>query len=722
MTEEDDDVQTPKSSMGLADVYFVLFRHKWLVLCSSLAGLLAAFTLFFLDSPKYRSDARLLIRYVIENKSDNPMGSDTQIKSPDSRGENIINSELEILTSRDIAEKVASLVGPEKILKGSFEASNSTAAAIYIAKNLTVEVPKRSDIIRLSFSHPEPAVAREVMQRLVTAYLDKHREIHQSAGMLDESLQQQTDQWRTRLTSTEEELFKAKTNAGIINIEDSQKVIGEQMNKTRMELYAAEAELAEKQTFLNEIGKLSGNTNENPTKTTDLSSIEKINQYKSICAQLEAFRKKEMDYMAQYTEENPLVKAVREQIAMAEKQRQKLEQENPRLAMSGVATPDNRQQSLDPLAESSRIAALKTKIETLKGQLDKLRLDAAGVDQAGSLIRQLERRKELEETNYRYYSMNWEQYRLTKEMGPGKVSNISTVQEPSIAVLDPGKLFKFMGIALAGGILGGVGLAFLIEMFLDQTVKRAKDVESKLKIPLAMSIPQLDAIDRNGKSQKGIKKEDGASLALWAPNHAMNPYFEALRDRVTMYCERVPHKPKLVGLTSCSRQAGVSTLAMGLASALSQTGDGKVLLVDMNPERGATHAFFDGKPATGLLDGLEEGRRDNALVQENLYVVNGNSQDSQFSVLPRKFANLVPKLKASDYDYIIFDMPAVTQTSITPRLAGLLDMVMMVIEAEKTNVDIVNKASGMLTQSKDNVTAVLNKYHTYVPERLHQEF
>jgi uncharacterized protein involved in exopolysaccharide biosynthesis/Mrp family chromosome partitioning ATPase len=720
MTEDND--ESPRASMEIGDIYFVLFRHKWLVLCCSAAGLLAAVGLYFLDSPKYRSDARLLIRYVIENKPDNPMGSEAQIKSPDSRGENILNSELEILTSRDLAEKVAALVGPEKILKDSFEASNSTAAAIYIARNLAVEVPKRSDIIRVSFSHPDPGVAREVLQRLVTAYLGKHREIHQAAGMLDESLQMQTDQWRSRLTTTEEELLKAKTNAGIINIEDAQKVIGEQMSKTKMELYAAEAELAEKQSLLTEIGKLSNAGTGSATNVTDLSSVEKINQYKSISGQLETLRKKEMEYLTQYTEENPLVKGVREQIATAEKQRRKMEEENPGLAMSGVVSPDNRQQSLDPLTEASRLAALKTKIETLRGQLDKLRMDAAGVDQAGSIIRQLERKKELEETNYRYYSMNWEQYKLTKEMGPGKVSNISTVQEPSVAVLDSGKLIKYMGIALGGGVLGGITLAFLLEMFIDQTVKRAKDVETRLKIPLTLSIPQLNGKRRGDKKGKALEKSDGAKVTPWSSDHSMYPYFEALRDRVTMYCERVPHKPKLVGLTSCSGKAGVSTLAMGLAGALSQTGDGKVLLVDMNPEQTTAHAFFDGKPMTGLLDGLEEGRRESALVQENLYVVNAGSREDKFSVLPRKFANLVPKLKASDYDYIIFDMPSVTQTSITPRMAGLLDMVMMVIEAEKNNVDIVNKASGMLTQSKDNVVAVLNKYHTYVPEKLHQEF
>ena len=45
----------------------------------------------------------------------------------------------------------------------------------------------------------------------------------------------------------------------------------------------------------------------------------------------------------------------------------------------------------------------------------------------------------------------------------------------------------------------------------------------------------------------------------------------------------------------------------------------------------------------------------------------------------------MPKLKASQYDYIIFDMPPVSQTSMTARLSGLMDMVLLVIESEKTS-------------------------------------
>src|SRR5208283_2436805 len=90
--------------------------------------------------------------------------------------------------------------------------------------------------------------------------------------------------------------------------------------------------------------------------------------------------------------------------------------------------------------------------------------------------------------------------------------------------------------------------------------------------------------------------------------------------------------------------------------------------------------------------------------------------------LSKRFATLMPKLKASDYDYIIFDMPPVSQTSMTPRLAGLMDMVLLVIESEKTNRDSVQRATALLKDSKAHVSTVLNKVRTYVPARLHPEF
>ena len=78
------------------------------------------------------------------------------------------------------------------------------------------------------------------------------------------------------------------------------------------------------------------------------------------------------------------------------------------------------------------------------------------------------------------------------------------------------------------------------------------------------------------------------------------------------------HKPKLVAVTSCGAGAGVTTTAAGLATSLSETGDGNVLLVNMNVRDSEAHRFYKGKLACGMEEVLEKETRHDALVQDHL--------------------------------------------------------------------------------------------------------
>src|SRR4051794_12159327 len=90
--------QQPAASISLNDIYFVLFRHKWMILAFAVAGILAATVVYFITPRKYASEAKLLVRYVMDTRSVAPGEKDPQVRTPDSRGETIINSEVEILT------------------------------------------------------------------------------------------------------------------------------------------------------------------------------------------------------------------------------------------------------------------------------------------------------------------------------------------------------------------------------------------------------------------------------------------------------------------------------------------------------------------------------------------------------------------------------------------------------------------------------------------------
>src|SRR5438034_8024013 len=94
-------VQPPGLNIG--DIYYTLFRHKWKIILFPVVGIIAAVLFYVTHPPLYQSEAKVLIRYVLENRAATPEANEAQIRSPDWRGENLINSELEILTSFDVA-------------------------------------------------------------------------------------------------------------------------------------------------------------------------------------------------------------------------------------------------------------------------------------------------------------------------------------------------------------------------------------------------------------------------------------------------------------------------------------------------------------------------------------------------------------------------------------------------------------------------------------------
>lgn len=740
--------QSASSGLNAADLQYMLFRHKWKILACFLLGVAAAAFIYFRNPPSYVTEAKILIRYIQESRPTVAKTEDSDIRTPDTRGENIINSELEILTSLDLALQVADAVGPRNILAAYGGGEDRTRAAVVVRNGLQVEVPRRSNIILARYRHPDPMVARQVLDALVRTYLERHVAIHQGRGVLDDFFAQQADQIRARLAQTEEEIKKLKAEANIISLEESKRALLAQLSRLQDELLAAETELAERRAALGHLAETLG-TNAIPTNATPAVAPDVAEQYRMAVAELDAFRRRESELLLRFASEHPFVRRIREQIAVADERKRQLEQEYPALLSTPVVPPTLGLNTNDVAQAVARVLSLEAKLKVLSNQITRVSGEAARVAAIEPRLVELERKRELDEANLRYYSASLEKARVEESLGAGKITNIGIVQAPSPAGRDLFEFAKPMALCLGGGLALGLALAFGLERMFNVAIRRPVDIERNLRVPLMLSIPVIrrrrgwfgsGRASRNGHGPKpdsgggSIRvagdsalpaTPTGGPLAVWSQNDPMRPYFDGLRDRIVTYFEirNMTHKPKLVAVTSCHPGAGVSTLAAGLAASLSETGDGNVLLVDMNLEQGATQQFQHGKPVVGLVEALEQGKTDVAMVQENLYLVSAAETNDQKlpRVLPRRFANLVPKMKASQFDYIIFDMPPVSQTTLTARLAGYMDMVLMVVEAERTGQELARRAYSLLQESKANVTAVLNKKRDYVPERLRQE-
>lgn len=732
--------ESPAPGLSLGDLYYIFFRHKGKILLIFLAGLLGATAYYFTKPPMYQSQAKILVRYIVEGRTGTSAKDESQMRSPDSGGANIINSEIEILTSLDLAVLVADAVGPEKILAKLGGGNDRLQAAGVIHGGLKVDVPGRSSVLSMTFRHRDPAVVQPVLSQLTDTYLKRHVEIHRGVGLRDDFFLRKTDELRSRLATTEADLKQLKTNAQVISVDESKRAYMDLMVKIRQELLTAEADLAEHRAFLGEPGK--------PLPALDLATNaasvvppEQLEQYRRACIDLEVLPQRLAELRTHYTDEHFQVLHLRQQLTEADRRKKELEVAYPEVARLAPV------KQVDLSTETLRVAALEAKIKVLAGQLDEVREDASRVMDAEPAISELQRRKEVEDNSYRFYSSSLEQARIDESLGTGEITNISVVQTPSPPARDLERVLKPMMILLLMGCFAGFGLGFISERIFDRTIKCVADVERQVRVPLYLSVPDitwqpgfhLPRFARNGFHPPGatagtvngaLPGGDGRpatamAVAPWSPQHVLRSYFEGLRDRLVSYSEvrGLDHKPKMVAVTSYHGGAGVTTMAAGLAAALSETGDGNVLLVDMSREQGAAHDFYHGKPGCGLSEALENSTRDPAFVQEKLYLVSGHETNNQKlpRVLPKRFAHLVPRMKASDYDYIIFDMPPVTQTSVTARLAGFMDMVLVVIESEKTGSGIVQRANGLLHESGANMAAILNKHRAYVPRKFSQE-
>ncbi len=725
------------SNFNLSNILFAIFKWKRTIIGFTLFGIIAAAGVYFFYPAVYESDARLLVRYVLERSGFDPVDA---ISGQPGRGgtgitnDGVIAAEVSILTSWDLSVQVAEALGPNRVLP-DVKAPTVVGAAAAINSGLATTTAKGSNIIGVSYQNQKPEVATAVLNELVSRYFTKHLEVHRSAGAFD-FVSQQSDQIRARLNQAEDALKILKAKGGVMSLQDSMTSISAQSQHLEDQLRAAESDLAEQQAKVKQIerGGLpvdlneTDNTKDNAAPSPQLASTKDIGDYQALVTNLTKLRETQLEMSAKYTPENVLVKMNRAHINDLESQKRDFEKKFPELAITGAKGVSGQ---LDIRVERARLAGMKSKLDDLRRQKTELQDRMKQLADIGPQIASLERSKDLEEQNYKYYSGALQKARVDEALDPSKMPNISAIQRPS----PPTSVTKTrdkIALGLAGGGLAlGIGLALLYEMFLNHSYKRRSEVELQLRSPVMLSIPyqgmkqgisdRLRLPWKNGqRAGKETPDKSQPNLAPWEVGHFIRPYSEAIRDRLGLYFELhgVTHKPKLVGVTGFGEGAGTSTLAAGVAAALSETGDGKVLLVDVNAANGEVHPFFAGRPAASLTAAIEPQAAITSAA-DNLYLATITRSGNKSTHLGlKKFFALVPNLKASDFDYIIFDMPPISQTSPTIGLGALMDKVLVVVEAEKTHRDVVKRGYRELVGARADVAMVLNKTRSYGPNWL----
>lgn len=739
--------QPSPTGINVHDLLYVVFKHKWKIILCAVLGFIAAGLLAFQQSrsPSYETQAKLLVRYVVERSAADP---DAPVRSKGGGGAAVMDTELQILRSFDLAVDTAGRVGPAKLVPQRGGAATAVEAAGWIMGSLDARIEDDSNVIQLRYRDSDPRRAVEVLNQLIQSYFARHLEIHRSSEAFNQ-VAAQSDQARAALRSVEDEINRLKSESGVLAIDSTVREFEARRQMVRESLLAAQAALAEQRAkvkALEATALAAGHAkpaaaevrNDGAASRSGRAVSQVVAEFQDLTGRLEMLRQSRNQMLLRRPEHDPLVSSLDRQLAAVESRRLDLLDAFPELAGTVAASAAGGAPPVISLDDERALAAaLEAKVTAISEQAKTVEHEVAGLSALGFRLEGLERQRQMAEEKFRYYQSSLEKARIDETLDPTKIPNISIVQNPSAPVRSFDDKTRKLILGVAGSGMGvGLALAFLLEFVVDRRVSRPLDIQARLQLPLLMSIPFIRAkhgAQRLAAHAMAIGMLDDSEEPTFPPalargqkrkperepEHFITPYAAAIRDRIMFNFEinHVTHKPKLVAVTGLSQGAGTSTLATGVARAFAEDGERKVLLVDFNPP--ATGTVVAQHPGDSLRRALEASKDEHFRTsKQNLYYAmaptRGDGNGSQF-LAPALLHQMIPLLESSGFDYILFDMPAVGATSPTLAMAGFMDKILLVLDADNTNRDSLRWGYAELQRGRADVSCIFNKARAHAP-------
>jgi uncharacterized protein involved in exopolysaccharide biosynthesis len=479
--------QEPPSG-GLRDFLTILFKHRTKVWVIFLATVLTVTIGSFLIPPTYEAKSSLMVKMGREYVNRPEVGDTRSLMSLNQ--EEVVNSEIPILTSRELIEKVLTAMKVETVYPDLAKdpPSNMTplqAAILAFEKKLTVEGVKKSNVIEVAFQHKDPQVAARAVNLLVDDYKAKHLQVFSDPQ--SSFLEQQLADYEQKLKESESRMEAYKQKHRVFSLEEQRTLLLKQRMELDTSLKTTRNQVDELQKKLSSLKSQQKARTEDPSNYT-LSERDKI--IVEARSRLLSLQLKEQDLLKQYTESNRLVLNTRKEIQLVQVFLKEQETEISGKVRTG--NPVYQEVEKETIKTQAELSSQIAKAAALTRQLGNLENEIRSFDLLDNEFQTLKREVASNEKNYRTYLERLEEARISEDMNRKKMANISVIQ-PAAVPAKPIKPKKALNILL-GMILGavsGLGFAFFSE-YTSESFSTPEIAERQLALPVLTTIPHRD--------------------------------------------------------------------------------------------------------------------------------------------------------------------------------------------------------------------------------------
>lgn len=508
------------------DLVAVLFRHRRVLAVSFLTIFLAVILYAVLQPKRYEAEMKILVK---RERADPVVSAENSISSQLEPlvTEEELNSEVELLKSRDLLEKVVidcDLARPPHSRLGAllgwlrrpnaepeFNREAAIAAAVQaLQARLSAEVVKKTNLIAVNYRSQDPNQAARVLTKLGDLYLEKHLAVHRPPGAFD-FFQHASQQYRKGLTEAESRLVDFSQGAAGLSPELEKQLTLQKLADFDASLKQTEVNVAETQ---RRIGVLQQELAATPARTvTQVRSLDDATLLSQLRSNLLNLELKRTDLLGKFEPGYRLVQDVDRQIAQTREALAKAEQSQLR-----EQTTD-RDLTYEWIA--GELAKAKADLAGLQAQergtaqaVQGYQENARYLEQKQMVHDDLVRSVKTAEENYLLYVRKEEEARISDALDRKRIINVAIAEAATVPSFPSNRrsLLVLFGMLLAS--VTSVGLAFGAE-YLDPTFRTPDEVTTFLNIPVLAAVPQNDS----GRHSNGHGHSSGANGNGFSASH-----------------------------------------------------------------------------------------------------------------------------------------------------------------------------------------------------------
>jgi uncharacterized protein involved in exopolysaccharide biosynthesis/Mrp family chromosome partitioning ATPase len=664
------EVLPAQGGMALPRLVSLLWNRKLTVL-SGIAVCAGLSVIGYSVAPaQYRSEAILALD--VRKLQALPTES---VVSPLPQESPVLRTELDIISSRSMAEKVLArldragfdaegkLVTTAQQLpptRTQFNPVMSTADEDHnrsridkLLSNVSVMNDGRSYTIYISYKGDNPEYSAAVANAFGEAYLDYQIDLQTSATRrVSDWLGGKLVSLRATLEQSERAAADFREKSGLVKANG--------MTLQSQQIAALNAELA------NLRAKLAG------TEARLSTAIEASNSNMGV-ALSEILSSPAILQLR--TEQSRIERALLEIKQSGATQSAQLPQLNSQLESLKGQISQEVQQIIDSLR--NEISVTHRQQAAVEANLKQIQDSMSTANQALVHADQLDREAAANRAIYESYLTRYKQTIEQDGIASAEARMISRAV-PAMSKTSP-HLSTWLAMGTIGGIALGVFAAFLLEMR-DRSIRSPEALENATRLPIIGRIPQLSL------------KERKEAARMVSDGHSS--FGRSIADlQAHLLLSASPKASRAIAITSAGDQEGKTLIVAALARSLSATGI-RTVVVDanfINPM--VAHEF--GDQFGPYLEEVIRGRQTlEAAVQHDLsssidFVATQTCQvPAEFLLGHEQFSKMIAELKRQ-YDIVLIDTPAVASSADAIRVASLADTTVVVVRRDTANTDDV---------------------------------